>query len=141
VLGRLLLVLLGALAVTLLGPLVPSHRPNVHLLATGEEYIAQLVPCSVVALLLALGAGYEYIAKPLRNRQLGHQLVGRFVVQGKQRLLGSAWLELPPDDTHRVGVSEAVFASIRVGDMVEVVYSATADLVRLHRINTPAARS
>ncbi|WP_305032720.1 hypothetical protein [Hymenobacter convexus] len=101
--------------------------------------MADLVPSVAVALLLAAAAGYEWIGKPLKNRRLGYQLVGRFVVQGKQQLLGAAWLELPPDDTHRVGVPAAVFEAIQKGDTVEVVYSATEDFVGVHKINPSSA--
>lgn len=140
VVRRLLLLLLGAVAMSLLGPFVPLRRPGSHIPATSEEYLAQLLPCSVVALLVAVAAGYEYIAKPLKNRRLGYRLVGQFVVLGKQKLLGQSWLELPPDDTHRVGVPETVFAAIQKGDTVEVVYSATADFISVHKINAPVAR-
>lgn len=137
---RVFLIGLGAVVVALLGPFVPSRRSGSHLPATVEEYALHLVPCTLIALLLAVAAGYEYIAKPLKNRRLGYQLVGRFVVQGKQQLFGSTWLELPPDDTHRVGVSAAVFEAVQKGDTVEVVYSATEDFIGLHKINPPAAR-
>ncbi|MDO7849842.1 hypothetical protein Q5H92_26010 [Hymenobacter sp. M29] len=138
---RVTLLIMGAVVVALLGPFVPSHRLGTHLPATMEEYLVQLLPCSLIALLLAVAAGYEYIGKPLKNQRLGYRRVGQFVVRGKQQLLGSAWLELPPDDTHRVGVPEAVFKAIQKGDTVEVVYSATEDFVSVHKINPPAARA
>lgn len=66
-LGRLLLLLLETVALALLGPSVPLRRPGSHLPATDEEYLALLLPCTLVALLVAVAAGYEYIAKPLKT--------------------------------------------------------------------------
>ena len=114
---------------------MPSLRSRHHLPATFEEYLAGLLPSCLFALLLGWGVIYEYIRKPLKNKRLGYQLVGCFAVLGKQKLLGKAWLELEPDDTHRVGVTKDAFEQLRKGDVVEVAYSATHDLISLRSIN------
>jgi hypothetical protein len=94
---------------------MPSLRSRHHLPATFEDYVAGLLPSYLFALVLAWGAASEYISKPLKNKRLGYQLVGRFTVLDKQKLLGKAWLELEPDHMHRVGVTEQLFERFRKG--------------------------
>ena len=137
---RLLCIGLGTVVLTLLGPLIPSLRARHRVPTTGEEYLADLLPSFAVALLLASGVVYECIIKPLKEKQLGYRLVGQFAVLGKQELFGKSWLELAPDDTHRVGVTQEAFERFQKGDVVEVVYSATRELISVGKIFPPAAR-
>ena len=127
---------LGAVVVAVLGPFVPSRRRRMP--DNWTEYNAGLIPSSIIALLLAAGLYNEYIRKPARNHRLGYQLVGRFVVRGKQQVFGSAWLEFDPDDWHRVPIETGVYERFQKDDTVEVVYSATEDLVSVRKIIRPA---
>jgi hypothetical protein len=132
-------ILLGVLLMTVLGPFVPSRRRHRHIPDNWAEYNARLVASAVVAILMGVGAYYQYISKPARNQRRAYRLVGRFVVRGKQQFFGSAWLEFAPDDTHRVGIDPALFDRFQVGDTVDVAYSATGDLISVRKIVLPAA--
>jgi hypothetical protein len=98
-----------------------------------------LVGSAAIAVLVAVLLWEEWLLKPARNHKLGYHLMGRFVVQGKQQLFGSSWLELPPDDTHRVGVPDELFATIEKGDTVEVAFSASKEFISLRKISSPGA--
>lgn len=137
--GRMAGIAFAVVVVALLVPFVPSRHRHSHIPATLEEYARMLVGGSVIALLIGLLWWYEYLLKPMRNHKRGYRLVGQFEVRGKQRVFGSAWLELAPDDTHRVGVPEEVFDALHKGDTVEVVYSASEDFISVRKIMPTAA--
>ena len=132
-------ILLGVLLMTILGPFVPSRRPHRHIPTNWAEYDAGLMASAVVAILMGACAYYQYLIKPARNQRRAYRLVGRFVVRGKQRVFGSAWLEFAPDDTHRAGIDPALFDHFQVGDTVAVAYSATGDLISVRKVVLPAA--
>ena len=135
---RLLLIGAGTVAAAALLPLLPLRHQ--HMPGSWQEYLAGLPVSFLLALLLGGAAVHEFIGKPARNHRLGYRLVGQFTVRGRQRLLGDAWLELEPDDLHRVPVDANVYDQLQKGDTVEVVYSATKDLVSVRKIILPAAR-
>lgn len=137
---RMGFILLGVLLMTILGPFVPSRRPNRHIPANWAEYDAALLVSGVVAILMGVGVYYQYITKPTRNQRLAYRLVGRLVVRGKQKVFRSAWLEFAPDGTHRVGIEPALFDRFQVGATLEVAYSATGDLIGVRKIVLPAAK-
>ncbi|TGE21141.1 hypothetical protein [Hymenobacter metallicola] len=128
---RLLFITLGALGAALLIPFIPSCRHSVTLPSTLEDYAPKLLASVVLAPLLFGYGIYYYLITPRRQRRLGYQQVGQFVVLSKTNVLGSAWLTLTPTETHRIAVEPALFAKLEVGDAVEVVYSASDELVSI----------
>ncbi len=129
---RVLYIGLAVVVITMLLPLLPTRH--------GRElnYVASLPASLFVALVVGIRAYHEYIRKPARNHRLGYQLVGQFRVLGKQKLFGNTWLELEPDDLHRVPVEAAVYNHFQKGDLVAVVYSVTEDLISVRKIIAPA---
>ena len=129
---RMLYIGLAVSVITALSPLLPTRHGR------ALDYVSSLPASLFVALVIGAGAYHEYLIKPARNHRLGYRLVGQFRVRGKQKLFGKTWLELEPEDLHRVPVEFKVYDRFQKGDLVEVVYSATQDLISVRKIIPPA---
>ncbi|MCB2379362.1 hypothetical protein LGH70_17320 [Hymenobacter sp. BT635] len=132
---RLVLIAVGAVVMALVLPFIPSRHSGFEIPDTMEEYAPKLL-ASLGLLVLLFGYGvYQFLLKPHRNRQAGYQLVGEFDVRRKTSVLGAMWLELAPDETHRVSVPARLYASLSPGDRVEVRYSASYDLLSIRKVS------
>jgi hypothetical protein len=130
---RLLGIGLITLAIVLLVPFLPSRRPAEHLPSTFEEY-GQRLPGSIFLGIVFFCFGvYEWLVKPRYNQRMGYRLVGQFQVRIKMKVLGFTWLELAPDETHRVEVTSELYDAIENGDVVEIIYSASKDLISVRK--------
>ncbi|MBC6697504.1 hypothetical protein [Hymenobacter sp. BT190] len=135
---RLLGIGLITLAIVLLVPFLPSRRPADHLPSTVEEY-GQKLPVSIFLGIVVFCFGVsEWLVKPRYNQRMGYRLVGQFQVRIKMKVLGFTWLELAPDETHRVGVTNELYDAIENGDVVEVTYSASKDFISVRKISQPS---
>ncbi|MET4108784.1 hypothetical protein [Hymenobacter sp. UYP22] len=112
-------------------PFLPTRFYRYSAPSSPEQYLAYVPAALLVGLLLAVGAVYSTILTPWRQSHHAHRLVGRFPVRMKTAVLGQYWLEFAPDDTHRVSVSQSLFARVEPGDQVEVSYSADGELQKV----------
>ncbi|QKG57289.1 hypothetical protein GKZ68_12065 [Hymenobacter sp. BRD128] len=78
---------------------------------------------------------YSVAWRPWRDGPPGYRLVGEFEVREKDHLFSKCWVRLVPGDNYQLEVKPELYAQLRVGSRLRVVYSAGGGLVSLTHLS------